>query len=152
MHDGKPVVLPLVLPIIREEAKRNGYTVEQLLSSDMQRHLTSVRHYAMWRARKETGRSWESIARHFKRDHTTIMHGYRKVEALPEELRGVFPARVVKVPRNAHPDWGKTYQSKPCYRGHDGTRYVSNGRCVWCKRFWDVRRNRSKQFYAEAAE
>jgi hypothetical protein len=143
-----------ILPIVREEAARNGYTYEQLISRDNHAHVVSVRHYAMWRARNETGRSWWAIARYFNRDHTTVLYGYRRVEALPEEMRGVFPPLAARVKRKApRPGWGKTYHGKPCSKGHDGTRYVSTGRCVECRKIEDrMRDRRKKRFYAEAAE
>lgn len=146
-------VKPRVLPIIREEAQRNGVTVELLLSYDRSMRTTAIRHHAMWRARKETGRSWWEIARHFHRDHTTVIYAYRKVEANPDEGRGNFPPLIVpkKKPPNANPLWGQFYKGKPCRKGHDGIRYLSNGGCVTCRRLREHSRERRK-FYAEAAE
>lgn len=149
MLDGKG----RVLPILREEAKRNGYSVEELISRDHHAHIVAVRHYAMWRARNETGRSWWEIARVFARDHTTVIHGYRKVQAMPEELRGVFPPRPKSGGRTPLSEYGRRYQGKPCRQGHDGTRYWSDGGCVQCQRIYDrTKRKRKRTFYAEAAE
>lgn len=146
-------VKPRVLPILREEAQRNGVTVETLLSYDRSMRTTAIRHYAMWRARTETGRSWWEIARQFRRDHTTVMYAYRKVEAMPEETRGDFPPFFLpsKKPPNSDPFWGQTYKGKPCRKGHDGIRYFSSAACVTCRRLRERSRDRRK-YYAEAAE
>lgn len=135
-----------VLPIIREEAARAGYTFEELLSDNRHAHIVAVRQYAMWRARKETARSWWEIGRYFHRDHTTIMHGYYKVEGLPPECRGVFTERPLVKPKSQKPRYG-TYQGKPCRNGHDGLRFIANGGCVHCRRARERRR-----YYREAAE
>jgi hypothetical protein len=147
------LVRPLVLPILKEEAARNGYTPEQLVARDHHAHVTSVRQYAMWRAKKETGRTWLEVGRFFNRDHTTVIYAYRKIEALPEELRGVFPPRPRVQRRQRDPFFGMKYLGKPCRNGHDGTRYVSTDGCVLCRLERDRRRDRrKKQFFAEAAE
>lgn len=142
-------VKPLVLPIIREEAARNGYSFEELISDNRHGHITAVRQYAMWRARKETERSYCEIGRFFQRDHTTIMHGVYKVENIAPEYRGVFTNRPPppKPPANRYKGHG-TYQGGPCRNGHDGLRYISNGSCVNCKRA----RDRLRRYRAEAAE
>ena len=52
--------------------------------------LAKLRQIAMWVAVKETGASYPTIGHAFKRDHTTIMHGYRFVEGrigVDEKLR-----------------------------------------------------------------
>lgn len=147
MSGGKP----LVLPIIREVAAQAGYSVEELISHDQHQRITSVRHFAMWRAKKETGRSWPEVARFFNRDHTTVMNGFRRVEMIPEEERGVFTDTPRKKPHFAGPEYGLKYQGKPCRKGHNGMKYVSSGRCVQCKLDRDRRRDRAR-YYAEAAE
>jgi hypothetical protein len=147
-------IKPRALPIIKEEAARNGLTLDQLIEDDRRGRVTSVRHYAMWRAKKETGRTWLEIARLFKRDHTTVIYAYRKMEALPEDRRSVFPTMTRVQTRMDHPDYGKKIEGRPCRRGHT-TRYLSTGRCVECKCAADRRRDRRLQkaeFYAEAAE
>lgn len=142
--------LPRVLPIAKEEAARAGYTLEELIADDRTKRVTLVRQYAMWRAREETGRSWWEIARVFQRDHTTVIHAYRKIEAMPPEMRSVFPT--TKLPKVVPPKQPKkardrftfaaTFPGNPCRHGHSGRRYVSSGYCVECKsikgrlRYW----------------
>ena len=43
--------------------------------------FVAPRHKAMWRARTETNASYLKLARIFKRDHTTVIHGVRCWEA-----------------------------------------------------------------------
>lgn len=142
---------PFVLPILREEAARNGYTVEELIARDNHAHVTAVRQYAMWRAKKETGRPLVEIARFFLRDHTTVLYACRKLEAIPSELRGVFPPRLLRR-RQRDPSYGLKFEGKPCPHGHV-LRYWSTGQCVECRLTRDRHYDRKKtQFYAEAAE
>lgn len=120
---------PRVLPIFREEAERNGLTLEQLLKKrERARFYVRIRQYAMWRARKETGRTLTEIARVAGMDHTTVMHGIAVVEALPPEQRGV-----VEKPKSMKPKPPtETYIGKPCRNGHVGLRYISNNACLEC--------------------
>ncbi len=58
----------------------------QLFPSDIVSHkrrskIVAARHKAMWRARQETDASFLKLARIFKRDHTTVIHGVRCWEA-----------------------------------------------------------------------
>ena len=58
----------------------------QLFPSDIVSHkrrskIVKARHKAMWRARQETDASYLKLARIFKRDHTTVIHGVRCWEA-----------------------------------------------------------------------
>lgn len=137
---------PRVLPILQEEAARNGYTPEELVAISFDPHTVAVRQYAIWRARRETGRSWGEIGRVFQRDHSTAIHAYEKIEALPPEQRGVFPPRrPPKPPKRARkaaerpPALKKIkreielYEGSPCPHGHN-VRYVSTGHCVECAR------------------
>jgi len=43
--------------------------------------FVAPRHKAMWRARTETNASYLKLARIFKRDHSTVIHGVRCWEA-----------------------------------------------------------------------
>ena len=59
----------------------------QLFPSDIVSHkrrskIVKARHKAMWRARQETDASYLKLARIFKRDHTTVIHGVRCWEAI----------------------------------------------------------------------
>lgn len=52
-----------------------------MLSFHRARHLVEARHIFYWFARYYTARSYPEIGRFIKRDHCTVMHGVRKVDA-----------------------------------------------------------------------
>jgi len=58
-----------------------GYTAEELLSPNRTKKLTMARQAAMWLSRQLTDLSLPEIGRVFDRDHTTVMHAVRKVQA-----------------------------------------------------------------------
>lgn len=72
---------PLNIDTIKAEvASRYGITVEQLVEQNREKRIAHVRHIAMYLARELTSSSFPAIAEAFgKRDHTTVMHAYRKV-------------------------------------------------------------------------
>lgn len=140
---------PSIAQIIQEEATRGGYTAKELLAGSRRAHISAVRQYAIWRARRETGRSWNELALIFKRDHTTLIYAYNKVDSQPVGVRGVFDAKpVYKVPKPFKP--ATTFQGKPCIHGHNGTRFTSSGKCVACTYEGELRRY--WQHKQEAAE
>src|SRR5207244_11984992 len=57
-----------------------------LVSKSRSRPLTTARHVAMYLLRELTGLSLIKIGDHFDRDHTTVLHGVKKIE-------GLMPAR-----------------------------------------------------------
>lgn len=94
--------------VLREEAARGGYTVEQLQVKNFRPRISKLRQYAMWRARKETGRSFKAIGLAFDRDHTTVLHAYQKIEAMgpaerlalpPLPVEPVKPVKGVRMPK-----------------------------------------------------
>lgn len=125
-----------IIDIIREEAARGGYTVEELLAKDGTARVSKLRQYAMWRARTETKRSWVAIGFAFRRDHTTILHGYRRIAAMGVEKRLALP----DIPSPKLPT--KFYLGKDCINGHGGLRYAKTGMCVGCRR---LQRKRTRE-------
>lgn len=124
-----------ILDIIKEEAARGGYTVAELIADNRTGRITKLRHYAMWRARRETKRSWAEIGLIFKRDHSTILHAYQKIEALPPSKRGALPPVFEPPPQSAvSVNMARRYLGGECGRGHGRLRYIANGSCVECKR------------------
>ena len=71
-----------IMDIIKEEAKRNRVSVDTLLSDTVTVRVVKIRHYAIWRARTETGSSFLKLAKYFNRDHTSVIYAYRKLEEL----------------------------------------------------------------------
>ena len=66
--------------IIQEEAKAGGVSYETLISYNHTLHINAIRRRAMYRAHKETDKTYTQIARVFKRDHSTIISGIRYEE------------------------------------------------------------------------
>lgn len=66
--------------IIQEEAKAAGVSYETLIDYNNTLRVIAVRRKAMYRAHKETDKTYTQIARVFKRDHTTIISGIRYEE------------------------------------------------------------------------
>jgi chromosomal replication initiation ATPase DnaA len=66
--------------IILEEAKAAGVSYETLIDYNNTLRVIAVRRKAMYRAHKETNKTYTQIARVFKRDHTTIISGIRYEE------------------------------------------------------------------------
>ena len=66
--------------IILEEAKSAGVSYETLIDYNNTLRVIAVRRKAMYRAHKETDKTYTQIARVFKRDHSTIISGIRYEE------------------------------------------------------------------------
>lgn len=57
-----------------------GVRRTELMSIRRQKWLVDPRHVAMWLAHRYTSCSLPQIGHHMRRDHTTVMHGCRRVE------------------------------------------------------------------------
>jgi chromosomal replication initiator protein len=73
-------ITPVV--ILEETASYFGLQQEEMLSKSRSRPLTTARHVAMYLLREQTGLSLIKIGEYFDRDHTTALHGIKKIEAL----------------------------------------------------------------------
>lgn len=69
-----------VKQIIQDEAKAAGVSYETLISYNHTTPINAIRRRAMYRAHKETDKTYTQIARVFKRDHSTIISGIRYEE------------------------------------------------------------------------
>ena len=67
--------------IIAEVADEFKVFPSDIIAHKKKPKYVSARHKAMWRARQETDASYLKLARIFKRDHTTVIHGVRCWEA-----------------------------------------------------------------------
>jgi chromosomal replication initiator protein len=76
---GREITAPLIL---EETALYFGLDQEDLLSKSRSRPLTTARHVSMYLLRELTGLSLIKIGEYFNRDHTTALHGIKKIEAL----------------------------------------------------------------------
>jgi chromosomal replication initiator protein len=82
-HYGQEIPPPVIL---EETASYFGLGPGDLVSKSRSRPLTTARHVAMYLLRELTGLSLIKIGEHFERDHTTVLHGIKKIE-------GLMPAR-----------------------------------------------------------
>ncbi|MGI9018760.1 MAG: chromosomal replication initiator protein DnaA [Euzebya sp.] len=74
-----------------ETAEYFGFSIEELCSSTRTRALVNARQIAMYITRELTSLSLPKIGEAFGgRDHTTVMHAHRKIEALIRERPATF--------------------------------------------------------------
>lgn len=79
-NNGSP---PSIAEIAATTARCFSVTVADLKSPNRGRAVVTARDVAMYVARQLTGQSLQQIGQHFgRRDHTTVLHGCRKVELL----------------------------------------------------------------------
>ena len=75
-------IYPTMRMILEETAKLYGVTQLDLRSHRRNRAITRPRHVVMYLGRTLTPVSFSTIARSLSgRDHTTVMHGWRNIEA-----------------------------------------------------------------------
>jgi chromosomal replication initiator protein len=84
--------------ILAETAAYFNLTRADLVGKSRSRPLTNARHVAMYLVRECTGLSLLKIGELFDRDHTTVMHGLKKVEQLMGE-RGSLYGQVTDLTR-----------------------------------------------------
>ncbi|MGV6875899.1 helix-turn-helix domain-containing protein [Pseudochelatococcus sp. B33] len=72
--------------IVAEVAHRHGVTMTDIVSHRRDARSSLARHIAMWRMHRETPLTMPQIGRILGgRDHTTILHGIRKIDRLIAE-------------------------------------------------------------------
>ena len=76
--------------ILDETASYFGLTRDDLISKNRSRPLTTARHVAMYLLRDCTGLSLIKIGELFERDHTTVLHGVKKIEMLMRDRAPIF--------------------------------------------------------------
>lgn len=74
-----PYVIPGLPPrdidgILKLTAEAFGVTVEQIKSADRHRDIVQARQAFCDLARRQTGASFQAIARKINRDHSTVIH------------------------------------------------------------------------------
>lgn len=67
--------------IIAPICRRNGVTMAEVLGYSRKRGIVRARHDAMYAVRTLTGMTLEAIGDVFHRDHTTVVHAIKAVEA-----------------------------------------------------------------------
>jgi chromosomal replication initiation ATPase DnaA len=89
--------LPTVKDIISEVAEKYGVTANDILSERRTRNLAQPRFEVCWRARRETRLSLPQIGRSIGgRDHTTVLNGIRRYDAMRREIALGRPAYSIK--------------------------------------------------------
>ena len=69
------------MAILRRWAREAGCSVEDILGPSRDPFLVRTRHQAMHEVRKKTGASFPVIGRIFNRDHSSVIHAVKKVDA-----------------------------------------------------------------------
>ncbi len=86
VFDGEPIntarMRPTIKNIIRVVCEYYGISHVDLISQRRTRDLARPRQVAMYLAKTHTESSYPTIGKSFgSRDHTTVMHGFRTIEA-----------------------------------------------------------------------
>ena len=68
--------------IVSETCQQFGTTMKEMISERRARQILLARQVAMWKCRTRTDHSTPRIGRFFNRDHTTILHAVRKIDAM----------------------------------------------------------------------
>lgn len=71
-----------VAEIIGIVAVRHGFTRAQIIAYGRTPKIARTRQVAMYLASRHTGANTATIARRFRRDQSTILHGIRRIEWL----------------------------------------------------------------------
>jgi chromosomal replication initiator protein len=92
--------VPLDLPpgggfgrVLRAVAAEFGCTLEDLLGEGRPAEIALARHAAMALGRRVLGYSLPKLGRLLRRDHTTVLYGIRRIDALSADDPG-FAARM----------------------------------------------------------
>ena len=85
MYKGKADTLPTPELIVREVCKFYNISENTIRSSQKNKGTAEARQIAMYLIRSMTNLSFPDVGKEFGRDHTTAMHGVRKIESLLED-------------------------------------------------------------------
>ncbi len=78
------------LLILEETARYYGLSIDDLISKNRSRPLTTARHVAMYLLRECTAMSLIKIGQAFDRDHTTALHGINKIDKNMRDREPVY--------------------------------------------------------------
>lgn len=67
--------------LVEDISAATGISIEDIYSERRMRPIAHARQAAMWLARYCTPWSIPKISRHFRKDHTTVLHAVRKIDA-----------------------------------------------------------------------
>src|ERR1035437_3694607 len=74
--------ISIITKIINIVAEYYGLNHSDFVSDVRSREIIIPRHVAMYLCRTMTDKSFPNIGKSFKRDHTSVIHGYRKIKRL----------------------------------------------------------------------
>lgn len=61
-----------------------GVSIDDMKGRKVQRHISRARHIAQYLCATMTSASYPEIGRRFDRDHTSVLHAYRKIKNMLE--------------------------------------------------------------------
>lgn len=117
LHYGVPQKRLMIEDVIKAACKFYGVSKEDFKSSRRTANLIRPRHMAAYLAKTKLGCSLPEIGRRFGgRDHTTILHGVRKIEALRQTDETVYRELIAieSVIEASNSDAYKTTTSASC--------------------------------------
>lgn len=80
---SKEVTIP---KIMNTTAEKVGLRAAQLVETDRRREIARPRQVAMYLCRKHLPKSLPTIGQRFGMDHTTILHGCRKIQSILNDV------------------------------------------------------------------
>jgi hypothetical protein len=82
LYTGPPTLHDRMLAVVREVCKaRGGAKLAEIMGEGRYKAMRDIRMECYFIFREEFGLSFPRIGRFFKRDHTTVIHGYNKHKA-----------------------------------------------------------------------
>lgn len=100
----------LVDDVMKTIAERYDVTIEELASEGRSCRITGARAAGYWLARRVTGQSFPAIGRGFRKDHTSVLRGVKRMEdertkspSIAEELALLELAARARVGAASHP-------------------------------------------------
>lgn len=89
-----------IAQIQQATAAHFGIALSRMLCRKRDRELSRPRQVAMWLAHETTEKSLNQIGSAFKRDHTTVLHGIRRIDDILQghsyrRLEGEYIAKAI---------------------------------------------------------
>lgn len=72
--------------IVEEVATEARVTPEDIYGDSRRADIVLARQIAQWRVSEELGYSTSVVGRHFNRDHASIIHSLKKIDAMMKAL------------------------------------------------------------------
>ena len=92
---GDPWSRSVIIEALQEASEVSGRSIAELTSVKRDKITAQARQAVMWQAHSK-GVSYSSMARFFKRDHTTVMHGVKAAAQRIKDNRAFSDALTFK--------------------------------------------------------